>query len=35
MNSRVSITPQGEKLENMRLDKQWDNIDWVRQEATS
>jgi len=32
MNSRVSITPQGEKLENMRLDKQWDNIDWKKVE---
>ena len=28
MNSRISITPQGEKLENMRLEDQWNNIDW-------
>src|SRR3990170_177698 len=28
VNSRISITPQGEKLENMRLEDQWNNIDW-------
>src|SRR3989304_6506433 len=28
VNSRISITPQGEKLENMRLEDQWENMDW-------
>jgi len=35
MKVRNSITPQGEKLTNVQLEKQWNNIDWVRQEATS
>ncbi|GFO96577.1 Retron-type RNA-directed DNA polymerase, partial [groundwater metagenome] len=30
MNSRISITPQGEKLENMQLEDQWNNIDWKK-----
>src|SRR3972149_1107160 len=32
VNSRLSITPQGEKLENMRLEDQWNNIDWKKVE---
>jgi RNA-directed DNA polymerase len=32
MNVRNSITPQGEKLTNMQLRKQWNNIDWMKVE---
>ncbi len=32
VNSRISITPQGEKLENMQLEDQWNNIDWKKVE---
>jgi len=32
VNSRISITPQGEKLENMQLNDQWSNIDWKKVE---
>ncbi|MCJ7721303.1 group II intron reverse transcriptase/maturase, partial [Candidatus Bathyarchaeota archaeon] len=32
MNSRISITPQGEKLENIQLEDQWNNIDWKKVE---
>lgn len=32
MNSRISITPQGEKLENMQPENQWENIDWKKVE---
>src|SRR3972149_7355236 len=32
VNSRNSITPQGEKLENMQLEDQWNNIDWKKVE---
>ncbi len=32
MNSRNSITPQGEKLENIQLENQWENIDWKKVE---
>ncbi len=32
MNTRISITPQGEKLVNMRLKNQWNKIDWKRAE---
>ncbi len=28
VNSRISSTPQGEKLENIRPEDQWNNIDW-------
>src|SRR3989337_847183 len=28
VNSRISIAPQGEKIENMRLEDQRNNIDW-------
>lgn len=32
MNSRISNTPQGEKLENIKLEDQWNNIDWKKVE---
>lgn len=32
MNTRISITPQGEKLVNMQLNDQWNNIDWKKVE---
>src|SRR3972149_5585517 len=32
VNSRISITPQGEKLENIKLEDQWNNIDWKKVE---
>ncbi len=32
VNSRISITPQGEKFENIQLGNQWDNIDWKKVE---
>jgi RNA-directed DNA polymerase len=32
VNSRISITPQGEKLENMQLEDQWNNIHWKKVE---
>src|SRR4030065_2744950 len=32
VNSRISITPQGEKLENIQLEDQWNNIDWKKVE---
>jgi RNA-directed DNA polymerase len=32
VNSRISITPQGEKLENMQLESQWENTDWNKVE---
>jgi len=32
MNARISITPQGEKLANMQLKDQWNNIDWKKVE---
>ena len=32
VNSRISITPQGEKLENMQLEDQWNKIDWKKVE---
>jgi RNA-directed DNA polymerase len=32
MNVRNSITPQGEKLTNMQLRNQWNNIDWIKVE---
>jgi RNA-directed DNA polymerase len=32
MNSRISITPQGEKLENIQLEDQWNSIDWMKVE---
>jgi len=32
VNSRISITPQGEKLENMQLKDQWNSIDWKKVE---
>ena len=32
VNSRNSITSQGEKLENMQLEDQWNNIDWKKVE---
>jgi len=35
MKARISITSEDEKLANKQLKNQWNNIDWVRQEATS
>lgn len=32
MNVRISITPKGEKLTNMQLRNQWNNIDWKKVE---
>jgi RNA-directed DNA polymerase len=32
VNSRISNTPQGEKLENIKLEDQWNNIDWKKVE---
>ncbi len=32
MNTRISITPQGEKLVNMQLKDQWNNIAWKKVE---
>ena len=32
MDVRNSITPQGEKLTNMQLRNQWNNIDWIKVE---
>ena len=32
MKVRNSITPQGEKLTNVQLEKQWNNIDWKKVE---
>ncbi len=32
MKVRISITPQGEKLTNMQLRNQWNNIDWEKAE---
>ena len=32
MKVRNSITPQGEKLTNMQLRNQWNNIDWKKAE---
>ena len=32
MDVRNSITPQGEKLTNMQLKNQWNNIDWKKAE---
>ncbi len=32
MNSRISITPQGEKLENIHFKDQWNNINWKKVE---
>ncbi len=32
MNVRNSITPQGEKLTNLQLRNQWNNIDWKKAE---
>ncbi len=32
VNPRISITPQGEKLENIHLEDQWNNIDWKKVE---
>jgi hypothetical protein len=32
MKVRNSITPQGEKLTNVQLGNQWNNIDWKKAE---
>src|SRR3989337_4015489 len=32
VNSGISITPQGEKLEMMQREDQWNNIDWKKVE---
>ncbi len=32
VNSRISITPQGEKLENIHFKDQWNNINWKKVE---
>jgi len=34
MKVRNSITPQGEKLTNVQLGNQWNNIDWKKAEKT-